>query len=98
MARPMTVKEMSKHVEDLCSQKARDINNGGPAFPCEIILDNGCVDYCYGMTLRDYFAAKAMQALIASRRVENESGHYDEDRVAESSYNMADAMLAEREK
>jgi len=32
-------------------------NNGGPAFPRQH-------DWGYGMTLRDYFAAKAMQALI----------------------------------
>jgi len=32
-----------------------DKNTGGPAFPCECSA---------GMTLRDYFAAKAMQALI----------------------------------
>jgi hypothetical protein len=50
-----------------------------------------------GMTLRDYFAAKAMQGIIsasgADRRVE-----YDEDAVADNAYRMADAMLKERER
>lgn len=37
---------------------------GGPAFP--IVLNGNDNDFVYGMTLRDYFAAKAMQGLIAS--------------------------------
>ena len=43
--------------------------DGGPAFP--IIHSNGAVlketidtDRCGGMTLRDYFAAKAMQSIM----------------------------------
>lgn len=46
-----------------------------------------------GMSLRDYFAAKAMQALIASRSTDCENGFYDEGTVAISAYAMADAML-----
>ena len=45
-----------------------------------------------GMTLRDYFAAKAMQADVSSI---NWSG--DIDFTVEMSYKIADAMLAERE-
>ena len=44
-----------------------------------------------GMSLRDYFAAKAMQG-IATHSV----GNYL--KVAEWSYGIADAMLTEREK
>ena len=43
-----------------------------------------------GMTLRDYFAAKAMQAMT-------HRGESNEKFVAEHSYLMADAMLKARE-
>ena len=43
-----------------------------------------------GMTLRDYFAAKAMQALLSI-----EGGTLEKD--AEVAYKMADAMLKARE-
>jgi hypothetical protein len=44
---------------------------------------------CLGMTLRDYFAAKAMQALI------DKEAFFDD--VAESAYKVADHMLRARE-
>ena len=44
------------------------------------------------MTLRDYFAAKAMHALITGNTYRNC------DEIAGDAYRMADAMLAEREK
>ena len=40
------------------------IDNGGPAFPLQSIGPDFAPGYA-GMTLRDYFAAKAMQGLIA---------------------------------
>jgi hypothetical protein len=43
-----------------------------------------------GMTLRDYFAAKAMQAMT-------HRGESSEKFVAEHSYLMADAMMKARE-
>jgi hypothetical protein len=43
----------------------------------------------HGMTLRDYFAAKAMQALI------DKEVFFDD--VAESAYKVADHMLRVRE-
>lgn len=49
-----------------------------------------------GMTLRDYFAAKAMAALICMPCDNN--GDYHEDALAETAYKMADQMLAERAK
>lgn len=55
---------------------------GGPAFPTERNLTQG-------MTLRDYFAAKAMQGLI------EEYGWNDES-LAKQSYDVADAMLKAR--
>lgn len=48
-----------------------------------------------GMTLRDYFAAKAMQAYVASD-YEGAAGH--DTKAAEWAYSLADAMLAERAK
>lgn len=49
-----------------------------------------------GMSLRDYFAAKAMQALITSPQF---YGHVkDSDTCAELAYGQADAMLKERSK
>lgn len=47
-----------------------------------------------GMTLRDYFAAKAMQAMFAS----GFNLHSDRELVAQLAYASANAMLSEREK
>jgi hypothetical protein len=44
--------------------KNKKPNNGGPAFPSCADDLNG--DPCTGMTLRDYFAAKAMQAIVGN--------------------------------
>jgi hypothetical protein len=47
-----------------------------------------------GMTLRDYFAAKAMQSLIWNPDIDLET----KADVAEVAYHYADAMLKERSK
>lgn len=46
-----------------------------------------------GMTLRDYFAAKAMQGIMSnsSRRIQ------EIDAIVSDSYDVADAMLKRRE-
>ena len=50
-----------------------------------------------GMTLRDYFAAKAMQAIISSDKYVGLIGvNIYERRTATDAYKMADAMLKER--
>lgn len=74
-----------------------ETNNGGAAFPQhgwsrdpeanKYMQDKG------GMTLRDYFAAKALGG-IASMYHE----HWTLERAAEAAYELADAMLAERAK
>ena len=67
------------------------INNGGPAFPLQSIGPEFEPGYA-GMTLRDYFAAKAMQGLLSmdlKPDVENEE-------LAEAAYAIADAMIKER--
>jgi hypothetical protein len=68
-------------------------DTGGPAFP-EHEWNNDVQRYLVngGMTLRDYFAAKAMQALIQAQIVTRQQ------QSAETAYEWADAMLAERSK
>lgn len=62
-----------------------EIITGGPAYPAK-----ASTGIFLGMTLRDYFAAKAMQACIARGDDSNRPG------IAEWSYAMADTMLKER--
>lgn len=76
-------------------------DTGGPAFPLpETLNPNGGIStYAqFGMTLRDYFAVKAMQPLIAGRNWNHFNGTDEELIVqwAESSYTLADAMLKAR--
>lgn len=66
--------------------------NNQPAFPCHPDIDNKLYD---GMTLRDYFAAKAMQAMI-SRTPWDESG-VSYAQLTGNAYEMADAMILSRE-
>lgn len=69
-------------------------NNGGPAFPTKAYdLEREQLVREEGMTLRDYFAAKAMQAIIGicPETLPNSD-------LAKDSYTVADAMIAEREK
>ena len=66
-------------------------NTGGPAFP---FTDWHDAPVCPGMTLRDYFAAKAMQGLVAGANPEH---GINLPGAAEWSYNMADAMLKARD-
>lgn len=65
-------------------------NNGGYAFP----RSSGVV-YQQGMTLRDYFAAKAMQGFAADATVTWVKGV---EGMAEAAYNWADEILKERAK
>jgi hypothetical protein len=72
-----------------------DTNTGGPAFPqhgfdtiAERFTSQG------GMTLRDYFAAKAMQGMVYYGPW---SDNKDRMQIAESAYKMADAMIQARD-
>jgi len=67
--------------------------DGGPAFPNEGF--NGWGQPFEGMTLRDYFAAKAMQGMIGD--FDFNTFAQDPLRVARWSYEAADAMLKARE-
>lgn len=65
-------------------------NTGGPAFPTGT---GGNTPYSNGMTLRDYFAAKAMAAFLTRET------RFSENLLmyAGAAYDVADAMLEARE-
>ena len=60
--------------------------NGGPVFPSEI----GTISK--GMTLRDYFAGRAMQSYL----LDKDRDSFTFKQWAQASYEMADAMLEAR--
>jgi hypothetical protein len=62
--------------------------NDTPAFPTTLFEHGGESN---GMTLRDYFAAKAMQGMMVE--VHDPDCNY----IAEVSYRMANAMMKARE-
>ncbi len=64
-------------------------NTGGPAFP----IGSGDMRDPTGMTLRDYFAAKAMQSVLDQK--DTHDGR-ECDNAAWMAYRMADAMLKAR--
>ena len=73
-------------------------NTGGPAFPGVQYISMNGKQNPEGMTLRDYFAAKAMQALLSADRYTGIIGVNNyEHRRAEDAYKMADAMLNARQ-
>lgn len=75
-------------------------DDSGPAFP--MTYRSGLDQQ--GMTLRDYFAAKAMQGIIGEggvlRGEADESGAKDSraEFVAKEAYGVAAAMLAEKDR
>lgn len=66
-----------------------------PAFPCEYVE---YLPLCNGMTLRDYFAARAMALAIPYWKLDDEQLSVSFDEIAKDSYDIADAMLKYREK
>lgn len=79
-----------------------DKPTGGPAFPNTFKVTDEAFAELRGMTLRDYFAAKALASTwalyeaggLAVRDDEEEA----EDAIARLAYVMADAMLKARAK
>ena len=70
-------------------------DDGGPAFPA-LSMPGGV-----GMSLRDYFAAAAIDraaTIEAIERVDFDSSTWDSARIAKLAYVIADAMLWERNK
>jgi len=69
-----------------------------PAFPTGFITDprtGKIIGGSNGMTLRDYFAAKAMQNFLSTVGWNSDQKWFDE--IAVGAYRMADAMLKARE-
>jgi hypothetical protein len=89
-------------------------DNGGSAFPevrseySEWAGHGGALTSVYsegGMTLRDYFAAQAMAAIIGKMELSTEESlnskptvYENHRQVARGAYAFADAMLSERAK
>ena len=83
---------------------------GGPAFPQAVMNDEGEIYYFHdwhGMSLRDYFAAKAMQGAISGLASSKEmsmlaknawerAGKTDYEYITDQAYKYADAMLEAR--
>lgn len=67
--------------------------NNPPAFPHSLSCEHE-----KGMTLRDYFAAKALQGMIAGTANPQAMGYPKTDESANKAYQYADAMLSERTK
>jgi len=65
-------------------------DDGGPAFPAICLDPYGSFAPGDGMTLRDYFAARAMQGMLGLEG----AGNYADN--ARDAYEMADAMLKAR--
>lgn len=65
--------------------------NNEPAFPA---MHYDLADNEHGLTMRDYFAAKAMQGMLAACTGWSEANL---ERLAKCSYSTADAMLKARE-
>lgn len=85
------------------------IDDGGPAFPCpEDYTQEGVAIYgpknLQGMSLRDYFAAAALQGLLANPggpiQANGMAGwgwaDCDQKNVVEAAFGIADDMLAAR--
>jgi hypothetical protein len=72
-----------KHHPEKLGEKMSEIKTGGPAFPFSDVMP--------GMSLRDYFAAKAIPQLLFGRPVD------DFGMCAQHAYAVADAMIKARE-
>ena len=69
-------------------------NGGGPAFPVPLLPGQSWqgMGPCDGMTLRDYFAGRAMQSYL----LDKDRDSFTFEQWAQASYEMADAMLKAR--
>jgi hypothetical protein len=69
-----------------------------PAFPA---MHYDLADNEHGLTMRDYFAAKALQGLLANPKLQDEilkQGGCLGGWIETSAYGFADAMMEAREK
>lgn len=77
-----------------------DADTGGPAFPLHVpTLAYGDASETFeGMTLRDYFAAKALQAMVTKSDGQSKTGgKKGVQLIAAYAYEFADAMLKARQ-
>ena len=75
----------------------KELNDGGPAFP---MASGPCNDFEHGMSLRDWFAGKALAGMAGEyRTAQMYTCEFDEtcESIAKSAYELADAMLKARE-
>mgnify|MGYP003660212491 CR=1 FL=1 len=74
-----------------------DKNDGGPAFPSNFTLPEN-----QGLTLRDYFAAAALQTALAKAlhnfSIDGVQETIDWEHIVGSAYDAAELMLKERVK
>jgi hypothetical protein len=80
-----------------------DVKDGGPAFGSAAThsRDDGQgsirqIGAHPGMTLRDWFAGRAMQAVVTGFLAGDQRGDLEHQHTAEAAYAIADAMLAAR--
>jgi len=69
--------------------------NNPPAFPSSVD-DGETVKYMLGMSMRDYFAALAMQGMLANPKLEKQILLVGKSWIEESAWKVADAMLKTR--
>lgn len=87
------------------------VKHGGPAFPVECSIVDGQLEpvqtgnragYCMGVTVRDYFAAAAMQGMLSCQDFMNETAKLCKSRdevreqIAFWAYEQANEMLRRR--
>lgn len=70
----------------------KNINDGGPAYPVQSIYVEDQDTNSRGMSLRDYFAGQAIQALLREANPKDGMWHLE----ANAAYEIADAMLKAR--
>lgn len=95
------MKITSLGINDMNNQEPSFPRDHEPSFPRDHEAD-GHNGMTLRMTLRDYFAAKAMAAMIAQypcQAIDEEAGGrlIDNDALTGDAYDIADAMLAARE-
>lgn len=85
------------------------MTDGGPAFPRATYVEldqaeyrpnvpgRGSISGDDGMSLRDWFAGQLVPVLVAAA-IKSQADSLSKEKIATDAYDMADAMLAEREK
>lgn len=69
---------------------------GESVFPVKMDMGDGSKIEDMGMTLRDYFAAKAMQGILSNNSMIDTATESTFEWVTKNAYQLADAMLKAR--